>query len=105
MPDHFYSLEINANNGTNKLVYFLLIDTIVLCDFNDTFSNYYFEMIEYELKKNSKIKIPYLIVVGHYPIWSIAEHGPTSCLVEKLRPILLKYKINAYFSGALFCAV
>ena len=41
----------------------------------------------------------YLIVAGHYPVWSIAEHGPTLCLVEYLKPMLEQYKATAYFCG------
>jgi tartrate-resistant acid phosphatase type 5 len=41
----------------------------------------------------------WLFVVGHYPVWSIAEHGPTKNLVEYLKPLLETYKVNAYFCG------
>ena len=42
---------------------------------------------------------PYLIVSGHYPIYSIAEHGPTQCLVDRLRPLLHQYQATSYMSG------
>ncbi|ETO36162.1 hypothetical protein RFI_00899 [Reticulomyxa filosa] len=41
----------------------------------------------------------YILVCGHYPIYSIAEHGPTWSLVEKLKPLLLEYQVSAYING------
>lgn len=63
-------------------------------------SDSYFQALEAELKSvNDNEKVDYLIVAGHFPVWSIAEHGPTKCLVDKLRPLLHKYKVSAYLSG------
>lgn len=96
-----------------------MIDTVLLCqtkrfedrsdqhkikELNVNLSNsneiksYYLD-IEKKLKEISTEKYPYVIVSGHYPVWSVAEHGPTKCLVDNLRPLLHKYKVNAYFAG------
>ena len=34
-----------------------------------------------------------------HAVWSVGHHGPTDVLVQKLNPMLLKYKVAAYFSG------
>lgn len=40
-----------------------------------------------------------MIVAGHFPVYSVAEHGSTKCLIEKLEPLFRKYSISAYFCG------
>ena len=37
--------------------------------------------------------------MGHYPVYSIAEHGPTACLVQRLEPMLHKYAASMYIDG------
>lgn len=43
----------------------------------------------------------FIVVCGHYPIYSVAEHGSTSDLVKNLKPMLLKYNVTSYMSGQL----
>jgi len=40
----------------------------------------------------------HLIVAGHYPVYSVAEHGPTAELVSDLKPLLEQYNAH-YFNG------
>jgi len=47
--------------------------------------------------KNSNAE--YMLVAGHYPVYSIAEHGPTPILVKRLDPLLHKYQATAYLCG------
>lgn len=41
----------------------------------------------------------YLIVAGHYPVYSGGSHGSTVCLKRRLKPMLETYHVSAYFSG------
>lgn len=80
-----------------------MIDTIDLTGYNDyeendpryfdplpTFSRLKSEQqwswIENQLKASTA---DYLLVVGHYPVYSVCEHGNTDTLVNNLRPLLV----------------
>jgi hypothetical protein len=41
----------------------------------------------------------WMIVVGHYPIVSAGDHGDVEEMKSNLLPLLLKYKVHAYFCG------
>ena len=43
------------------------------------------DWIEEQLKASTA---DYLIVAGHYPMYSVCQHGPTSNLINNLRPLL-----------------
>ena len=48
-------------------------------------------------------KADFIVAAGHYPVWSICEHGPNSMLVQKLKPILELHHVSAYLSGHDHC--
>ena len=52
--------------------------------------------LEEVLKRNTST---YIIVFGHYPIFSNGTHGDTVELCSILLPLLKKYKVNLYLSG------
>ena len=114
LPSFNYTIEAKINNGQDELAKIIMIDTILMCgnsgmdyelDKTPKFTSHrqareskaYFDWLEGELV--SAQDYPYLIVAGHFPVWSIAEHGPTKCLVDRLRPLLHKYKVSAYMCG------
>merc|ERR1719433_1962229 len=41
----------------------------------------------------------FLIVAGHHPVYSAADHGPTRSLQPSVFPYLQKYGVSAYLSG------
>lgn len=45
----------------------------------------------------------FIFVSGHFPVWSVCEHGPTGSLVATLKPILEAHRVSAFFSGHDHC--
>ncbi|KAK2153471.1 hypothetical protein LSH36_296g04043 [Paralvinella palmiformis] len=108
-PALYYKLSFSIP-GTTRHIDILMTDSIVLC--GNTRSDFLYEqppgprsINEAEkqwtwLEENlATSKADYLIVTGHYPVYSIAEHGPTFCLLDRMMPLLHKYKVTAYLSG------
>lgn len=104
----YYDLSFKIPN-TNVSVRLVMLDTIVLCGNSDDFlagqplkaanSKLSEEQLAWLVEKLKTSKDEYLIVAGHYPVWSIAEHGPTTCLLDYVEPLLKKYNVTAYLSG------
>ncbi|XP_043940579.1 tartrate-resistant acid phosphatase type 5 [Protopterus annectens] len=107
-PNYYYELNFKIP-GTNMTLTILMIDTVLLCGNSDDFqdeqpvgpvnSALANSQLRWIKRKLAKSQADYLVVAGHYPVWSIAEHGPTKCLVNKLQPLLNKYRATAYFCG------
>ena len=57
------------------------------------------EHIDAMLDAASQEEPTWLLVAGHYPIFSVGEHGDTSELKDYLLPLLQKYNVDAYFCG------
>ncbi|EDO39012.1 predicted protein [Nematostella vectensis] len=105
-PDFYYTRSWNIP-GTSQEVQLVLLDTVLLCGNtkadhvldrpqSPSAAEAQWQWLEKTLKES---QAHYLLVGGHFPVWSIAEHGPTRCLVDRLKPLLEKYRVNAYLSG------
>jgi tartrate-resistant acid phosphatase type 5 len=46
----------------------------------------------------------YLWVVGHYPVYSQCEHGPTHKIIREVLPLMSKYKASGYIAGHDHCS-
>lgn len=55
--------------------------------------------LESELKASTA---DYIMVGGHYPVYSVCEHGNTDTLVVNLKPLLVQYGAH-YMSGHDHC--
>ncbi|XP_052774583.1 tartrate-resistant acid phosphatase type 5-like [Mya arenaria] len=107
-PDYYYSLNFKIPGGDG--VDIIMIDTVLLCGNTDhdivgdqphgpenvKVAEDHWAWLDTQLKSS---KAEYLLVAGHFPVYSIAEHGPTKCLTNRLKPMLNKYNVTAYFCG------
>eukprot|EP00794_Sanderia_malayensis_P007543 gene7543-8380_t len=107
---NFYHSHVFKIPGTTKSLHLILIDTVQLCghsgsDHNPTplkgpkspsESDLQLQWIERTLAKSTA---DYIIVGGHYPVWSIGHHGPTEQMVDQLKPLFDKYQVTSYICG------
>ncbi|XP_017272357.1 tartrate-resistant acid phosphatase type 5a [Kryptolebias marmoratus] len=107
-PSYYYELNFHIPN-TGKTLTIVMLDTVMLCGNSDDFvdekprgpllaaeANRQLVWLQERLARS---KADFLLVAGHYPVWSVSEHGPTECLLQGLRPLLLKYNATAYLCG------
>lgn len=96
----FYYSEVHSIPDSNKTAEIVSIDTTLLC-WNKRVNGAptHQEQMKWIEKKLSDSKSAYLIVAGHHPVLSGGLHGSTDCLIRKIKPLLEKHKVTAYFSG------
>jgi tartrate-resistant acid phosphatase type 5 len=111
-PSFYYTLNAtfpDAATGASVSIEWVFIDTVILCGLSvagekgqpvppadATPASVQLAWITETLAAS---KADWLIVAGHYPVYSVAEHGSTTCLVEQLRPLLIENKAAMYING------
>jgi tartrate-resistant acid phosphatase type 5 len=108
MPSTYYSVDYSVpGGGVMTIVY---IDTCLLDpyakDTEDVLSNPHWvdertdhlDWIDSTLAAASA-RSNWLVVAGHYPIYSMGEHGDDSYLVNDLLPILKEHNVHVYMAG------
>lgn len=93
MPDYYYtfSKRIDADSS----VQFFALDTQVINQHDDD----YLEQIEWLERKLQASTATWKIVFGHHPVFSYGEHGNQQRMIDRVRPLLEKYKVDVYVSG------
>jgi len=87
-PSLYYTVEFSQ-----FATLLVMIDTVSL-DLGDPVQLTWIEQ-QLSLSQN----YTWVIVAGHYPIYSVALHGPTLSLQKLLLPLLEQYNVGAYFCG------
>lgn len=107
-PAQYYTFSEPVGGG--RVAQFVLVDTVLLSVGRDGIlegaaeqarSDAHWAWLGATLAAS---RADYLVVGGHYPVWSVCSHGPTPVLVERLRPLLAAHRASAYFSGHDHCA-
>ena len=107
-PYYYYELNFHIPN-TGKTLTIIMLDTVLLCGNSNDYvdekprgplravdANRQLTWLQERLARS---KADFLLVAGHYPVWSVSEHGPTECLLQRLHPLLIKYNVTAYLCG------
>ena len=115
-PYHSQSFTTADKSVTVDLI---LLDTVDLCSMNeltDESEPGYFDKLPLRSKddaadqwawleaKMQASTADYLLVGGHFPVYSVCSHGNTDTLVQHLRPLLEQYDAH-YLSGHDHCMV
>ena len=106
MPSRYYRFEFPKKK---PLITFLALDTNVPhengkgksngVDFTMTHEEYDTQLKWLEAELQKPRTTPYLVVLGHHPVYSNGQHGDTATLVRDWDPLLRKYKADFYFAG------
>ncbi|MEQ2169539.1 hypothetical protein GOODEAATRI_026201, partial [Goodea atripinnis] len=88
-----FQLNFHIPN-TGKTLTIVMLDTVMLCGNSDDFedekprgplsavnANRQLDWLQERLARS---KADFLLVAGHYPVWSVSEHGPTKSAPEHL---------------------
>lgn len=106
MPDRYYTISKKISDSTSLRIIF--IDTPPFVEkyrketekYPDAHKQNSEIQLEWIQKTLSEATEKWILVVGHHPIYSIdGKHGDTPELIEKLNPLFIKYKVDAYICG------
>mmetsp|Transcript_65606 Transcript_65606/g.137136 ORF Transcript_65606/g.137136 Transcript_65606/m.137136 type:complete len:342 (-) Transcript_65606:143-1168(-) len=116
-PSYYYDFQETTEDG--QKVHIVMIDTVLLSGQSHDSEGNSLPGTQYPGPANisvaeaqwdwinrtlSSSDADFLIVGGHFPVWSICEHGPTPLLQQRLKPMLEAASASAYLAGHDHCA-
>lgn len=95
MSSYYYTAKMQTTDSSKML--FVFTNTEPLVKSSNNTGNIQWNWIDSTLS-NSDAK--WKFVIGHHPVYSSNKtHGDSPILIERLKPMLEKYAIQAYFCG------
>ena len=105
-PWYWYPVRASTGvGGTNERLDVLMLD-VTLCygiwsdPVHDAMCAQQLEWLAAELTASTA---DYLIVAGHYPVWSACAHGNTQWAIDALLPLMAAANVTMYASGHDHC--
>lgn len=93
MPNFYYTFTKMINEQSS--IQFFALDTYVIKK-NKKYVDEQIRWLEQGLKASTAT---WKIVYGHHPVFSYGKHGSEKRMFDLIRPIMEKYKVNAYVCG------
>lgn len=90
-PNNYYT-EVMTVPGTKTTARFVFLDC-------GEFGWIFPPQLEWLNKTLAEATEDWVIMVGHFPVYSIAEHGPTDFIIQKVKPLLNQHKVAAWIDG------
>jgi acid phosphatase len=93
MPQNYYTFVkvIDAHSS----IQFFALDTELIKQ-RDDYDREQVEWLERELRVSTAT---WKIVYGHHPVFSYGKHGNVRTMIDRVRPLLEKYEVDAYIAG------
>jgi len=91
-PSLYYTQTFDLGSDGNAL--FVFIDTCSIVDQGDTD-----QLVWIQKTLAASLNYTWVVVIGHYPIYSVGNHGTILSLVNKVAPWFTQYKVAAYING------
>ena len=103
MPSLWYRVELPA---TNPIITLIALDSNVphakplkLPDFTLTQAQHEEQVAWLDAELSKPLKTPFLVVMGHHPIYSNGVHGDHPVLIKDWEPLLRKHNVHLYLAG------
>ena len=97
-PALYYDFHFKLGKS---LIQFIYIDTVILSGGDDAGINVTAAELQWQWLNETleSSTAQWIIVAGHYPVYSAGEHGNTDNLVARLRPLMEYHGVDLYLCG------